>query len=139
MLQSPAGSLLLFPGSCCTRSFVCALQESVSPVLWKFWNQIPLAFKVKFPGDSQSFCQMPRWGNLLWALELLQQYKHFFGVIVLQFVGHLLSGCIVEVMVSSSRRTHASCPTSRSAAARAPVPTAGSLGPPSLVLFSPHP
>ena len=33
----------------CTR-FVCALQESVSPVLWKFCNQIPLASKVKFPG-----------------------------------------------------------------------------------------
>ena len=31
----------------CTR-FCCALQESVSPVLWSFCNQIPLAFKVKF-------------------------------------------------------------------------------------------
>ena len=28
--------------------FCCAHQESVSPVLWKFCNQIPLAFKVKF-------------------------------------------------------------------------------------------
>ena len=26
-----------FPGSWCTQSFVCALQESVSPVLGKFW------------------------------------------------------------------------------------------------------
>ena len=31
------GSLLLYPGSWCTQSFVCALQESVSPVLCKFW------------------------------------------------------------------------------------------------------
>ena len=31
--------------------------------------QIPLAFKVKFPGGSQSLCQIPRLGNLLWALE----------------------------------------------------------------------
>ena len=30
------GSLLLSPGSWCTQDFVCALQESVSPVLCKF-------------------------------------------------------------------------------------------------------
>ena len=43
-------------GSWCTQGFVCALQESVSGVLWKFYNQITLAFKVKFPGGSQSLC-----------------------------------------------------------------------------------
>ena len=32
--QSLVGLLLLSPGSWCTQSFVCALQESVSPVLW---------------------------------------------------------------------------------------------------------
>ena len=31
------GSLLLSPGSWCVQGFVCALQESVSPVLCKFW------------------------------------------------------------------------------------------------------
>ena len=41
-----------------------------SPVLCKFCNQIPLAFKVKFPYGSQSSHQIPRLGNLLWALEL---------------------------------------------------------------------
>ena len=41
-------SLLLSPGSWCAQGFVCALQESFPPVLWKFCNQIPLAFKVKF-------------------------------------------------------------------------------------------
>ena len=50
--------------------FVWALQESVSPVLCKFWNQISLVSKVKFPGVSQSLCQIPRLGNLLWVLEL---------------------------------------------------------------------
>ena len=35
--QSLVGSLLLSPGSWCTQVFVCALQESVSPVLCKFW------------------------------------------------------------------------------------------------------
>ena len=36
--QSLVGSLLLSPGSWCTQSFVCALQESISPVLCKFWQ-----------------------------------------------------------------------------------------------------
>ena len=35
--QSLVGSLLLSPGSWCTQGFVCALQESVSPILCKFW------------------------------------------------------------------------------------------------------
>ena len=68
--QSLIGSLLLSPRSWCTQGFVCALWESVSPVLCKFCDQIPLASKVKFPGGSQSLCQIPRLGNLLWVLEL---------------------------------------------------------------------
>ena len=37
------GSLLLSPGSLCTRGFVCSLQESVSPVLCKFcWPMVGL-------------------------------------------------------------------------------------------------
>ena len=35
--QSLVGSLLLSPGSWCTQSSICALQESVSQVLCKFW------------------------------------------------------------------------------------------------------
>ena len=35
--QSLVGPLLLFPGSWCEQGFVCALQESVFPVLCKFW------------------------------------------------------------------------------------------------------
>ena len=52
------------------RRFVCALLKSVSPVLCKFCNQIPLASKAKFPGGSQFLCQIPRLGNLLWVLEV---------------------------------------------------------------------
>ena len=37
-----------------TRFCLCPPRVSVSPVLWKFCNQIPLTFKVRFPGDSQS-------------------------------------------------------------------------------------
>ena len=36
--QSLVVSLLLYPGSWCAQCFVCALQESVSPVLYKFWG-----------------------------------------------------------------------------------------------------
>ena len=36
--QSLVGSLLLSPGSWCTQGSVYALQESVSPVLCKFWR-----------------------------------------------------------------------------------------------------
>ena len=70
LAQSLVGSLFLSPGSWCTQGFVCALQESVSPGLWKFCNQIPLASKVKLSGSTQSVCQIPRLGNLLWLLEL---------------------------------------------------------------------
>ena len=38
--------------------------ESLSPpVLWKTYNQIPLALKARFPGDSQSLCWVPQAGN----------------------------------------------------------------------------
>ena len=36
--QSLVGPLLLSPGSWCAQSFVCGLQQSVSPVLCKFWG-----------------------------------------------------------------------------------------------------
>ena len=36
--QSILGLLLLFPGSWYAQSFVCAVQESVSPALCKFWQ-----------------------------------------------------------------------------------------------------
>ena len=44
---------------------------------------------------SQPFCWIPRLGNLLWALELLQQCEHFFHIIILQCVGCLLGGFMV--------------------------------------------
>ena len=64
------GSLLLSPGYWCAQGFVCALQESVYPVLYKFYNQIPLASKVKFPGLFSVYLPDPRLGNLLWVLEI---------------------------------------------------------------------
>ena len=55
LVQSFVGSLLLFPGSWCPQGFICAFQESVSLVLWKFCNQIPLASKVKFTDSKVKF------------------------------------------------------------------------------------
>ena len=68
--QPLVGSLLLYPGSWWSQDFVFAFQGSVSPVLCKFWNQIPLASKVRFSGSSQPFFHILRLGNLLWVLEL---------------------------------------------------------------------
>ena len=61
-------------------------------------------------------------GNLLWALELLQQCENFFGVTVLQFVGHLFNGSIVEVMVTSSKRTYATYHASQVCCCQSPCP-----------------
>ena len=70
LAQSFVRTLLLARGSWCSQGFVCALQEFVSPALWKFCNPVPLASKVKFPGGSQALFLIPRLGNLLWVLEL---------------------------------------------------------------------
>ena len=56
--QSLEGSQLLSSGSWCLQGVVCALQESVFPVLLKFCNQIPLTLKVKFP---ENFAEFPGW------------------------------------------------------------------------------
>ena len=71
--------------------------------------------KVKFPGDSQCLCQIHRLGNLLWALELLQQCKKFFGIIGLQFVGCLLSDSVVGLTCCSSQVccSQSPCPCGR--------------------------
>ena len=59
---------LLFPGSLCTQGFVDVLQDFLFPlVLWMFCNQIPLSYKVRFPGDSQFLCWLPRLGSPMWG------------------------------------------------------------------------
>ena len=77
--------------SWCVQNFVCALQDwsLFPPVLWKSYNQILLILKGRLPGDSQSLCQIPRLGRLMWGSEPSQQCENFFGIIVFQSVGHL--------------------------------------------------
>ena len=79
LAQSPVGSLFLSPGSWCTQGIICALQEwslCFPTVLWESCNQILMAFKDRFPGDSQSLCWVPGLESLMWGL----------GITVLQFV-----------------------------------------------------
>ena len=109
-----------------TRVYLCPPRVCF-PVLGKFCSQIPLASKVKFSGGSQSLCWIPRLGNLLWALELLQLCKNFFGIIVLQFVGRLLGSFMVGLMVTCSKRTFATHCASQVCCSQSPCPQGGPL------------
>ena len=59
------------------------LESLFTLVLWKTYNQILLGFKARFP--ALCLC-------LTWRSESSQQCKNFFGIIVLQSVGHLPDG-----------------------------------------------
>ena len=65
----------------CVRFCLCPPRlEFLFPlVLWMPYNQ-RLVFKVRFPGDSQSICQIPRLGNLTWDSEPSQQWENFFDI-----------------------------------------------------------
>ena len=78
----------------CTLLCVCPprVESLFPPVLLKSCNQIPLAFKVWFFGNSYSFCCTPRLGNLTWGSEPSLQWVDLCGIIVLQFVSHPPSG-----------------------------------------------
>ena len=89
--------LLLSPGSWCAQDFVCVLQGCVFPILWMLCNQIPKAFEVKFPEDSQSHGLVLRLGSLMQGLEPLQQCENFFGIIVSQFVVYPPGGYMIWI------------------------------------------
>ena len=89
LVQSPVESLLLSSESWCAQVLFVLSKTGVSasPSPVEVFNKILLAFKVRFPGDSQSLCQVPRLGSLTWSSEASQQWDNFFGIIALQFVG----------------------------------------------------
>ena len=58
-----------------------------------------LSFRVRFPGNSQSLCWIPKLGSLTWGSEPSQQWEIFFAIIVLQFVGHPL-GRVWDLILS---------------------------------------
>ena len=71
------------------QDFVCVLQvwSLFPPLLWKSYNQISVAFKIRFPVDPLSLCWITRLGSLMWGSEPSQQWENFFAIIVLQFLG----------------------------------------------------
>ena len=68
------------------------LESLFSQSCEKFCNQIPLAFKVRFPRDSWSLCWILRLGSLTGGAEPSQEWENFFGI-VLQSVSHPPGGC----------------------------------------------
>ena len=62
-MYSPFTKIIIYmsfpPRSWHAQDFVCALQEwsLFPPVLWKSYNQILLAFKVRLSGDSKFVIQ----------------------------------------------------------------------------------
>ena len=51
------------------------LESLFPPVLWKPYNQIPLALSTRFPRNSQSLCRISRLGSLKWCSELSQSAR----------------------------------------------------------------
>ena len=70
-------SFLLGLGACMILFCPPRLESVFPPVLWKSCSQVPLAFKVIFPRDSQSLYWIPRLGSLTQGLEPLQQWENF--------------------------------------------------------------
>ena len=70
--------------------FLCPpiLESMFHLVLWKAYNQILLALKTRFPGDSLSLFQIPRLGSPMWGSEPSQQCENFFVIILLHSVCH---------------------------------------------------
>ena len=90
LAQSSVGLLFLSPQSWCVQSFVYVCQEwhlCFPQSCGESCNQIPLAFKVRFPGHSQPLGCISRLESLMWGREPSQQCKDFFDIIVLQVVG----------------------------------------------------
>ena len=74
-----------------------------SPVefLWSHWPSMSDSLGIL------SLCWIPRLESRLWCLELSKQCKTFFGIIVLQFVGHPPGSSVVGLVAISSKRIYA--------------------------------
>ena len=59
----------------------------VFPSSVKVLRSNPLAFKVRFSGDSCSHCWILRMGGLTWVSEPSLQWENFCDIIVLHFCG----------------------------------------------------
>ena len=75
---------------------------------------------ILWPPDAKG--QFTRKHPILGALEILQQCENFFGIILLQFLSHLLSSSMVGLMAMSSKRTYATYLTSQVCCSQSPCP-----------------
>ena len=100
----------LCPPRVCFPSPVEVLESNLSGLQ----SQVPWGFSGPLQ-DSQV-------GKYVVGPRNLQYFKNFFGIIVLQFVGHLLSSSIVKLMATSSKRIYALCHTSQLCCSQTPCP-----------------
>ena len=84
-VTAPSPWVLMCTLVCVCPPRVCSL---FPPVPSKSCNQILLALKVWFSGNSSSRCWNPRLGSLTWGSEPPLRWVDFCGISVLQFVSH---------------------------------------------------
>ena len=101
-------------------SFWCTLQEFCpqscgSSVIKSHWPS-----KSNSLGVFSPFAGSPGWGCIVDPRTLKQGEN--FGIIVLRFVGHLLSDSMVGLMATSSKRIYATCSTSQVCCCQNPCP-----------------
>ena len=89
------GSLLLSSWSWYAQDLVCVPKSLFPQSCGSSIN--PTGLQNQIPGSSQSLFWIPKLGTLWWVLEILYQCKNFFGIIVLQLVGRLLGGSVVDL------------------------------------------
>ena len=92
-VQSPVESLLSSSWSWYRWDFVCAppktgVSVSPSPMEVLQSNTPGLQDQIPWTKGFPVLCQIPRLGSMTWGSEPSQQWENFFGIIVLQFVGH---------------------------------------------------
>ena len=91
-------------------------QSCVSSVIKSHWP--PQSNSL---GVLSSLARSPGWEICCGSQNFLNSAIIFFGIIVPQFVGHLLGGSVVGLMATSSKRAYA---IPRYISARAPAPAA---------------
>ena len=97
-----------------------------SSIIKSHWPSKSDLLGVLSPFSGSTGCGL--WKSV-WALELLQQCNNFFGIIVLQFVGHLLSGSAVELMTVFFKNTYAICCISQVCCSQSTCPRSRPLWP----------
>ena len=89
--------VLLHSRFCILQDWSLWLPQSCGSLFF-FFYQIPLALKIRFPGNSQSFRQVPGWAA--WCgVQNLHNSGRTFGIIAVQFVGHPPGGMVFEFTI----------------------------------------